>query len=103
MFGLLHRAGIAQLVERRTLGREVLGSNLSLAVPEVTLGGPLAVASPYQDVKLGPAMAWEYKSTRGSAKFEKKKNTFASTSTNDTRKVHYWVVAFSLMDLSDYS
>ena len=30
-------AGIAQLVERRALGREVVGSNLPLAVPEMTL------------------------------------------------------------------
>ena len=30
--------GITQLVERRALSREVLGSNLPLVVPEVTLG-----------------------------------------------------------------
>ena len=35
------RAGIAQLVERRALGREVLCSNLSMAVLKVTLRGLL--------------------------------------------------------------
>ena len=35
---LFKSAGIAQLAERLAFGREVLGSNLPLAVPKVTLG-----------------------------------------------------------------
>ena len=43
-------AGIAQSVERRALGCEVMGSNLPVA-PQVTLD---VVESPYKGVKLGP-------------------------------------------------